>query len=276
MTVPAPPVPQPTAIAAHTHNNVKKGIAVAAISVALLLIASTFIYTTHSRSAIGRPSSAIPTTAQQHQSGNGQVASAGSTRTPIASSTTSRGGSALRGGGTSQDAPISQGASTSQGAQSTAPGTAPTAGATTSSIATATPTPTPLTTNAVDGQDPTTYTVNGQTCAATLSSSYTAHVALKGITGTLYFEFSATCQAAWAEVIFNRHVSAGDGNAKIVRNSDGQSYTCDVGATTGVTLVKTSCYTAMVHDTSPETASAYAIYTLASGQIGQSAALGPY
>ncbi|GCF10016.1 DUF2690 domain-containing protein [Dictyobacter arantiisoli] len=142
--------------------------------------------------------------------------------------------------------------------------------------ATAVPTATPQTSFAVDGQNPTTYTVGGKTCAATQSNSTAQSFNLGGLTGTLYFQFSFTCHAAWAKVIFSKPVPHNYGDASIVRNNDGRSYTCNGGGNLEVAPGQTSCYTGMVYDGPAQTASAYASFTFSNGQTDVSSELGPY
>lgn len=141
-----------------------------------------------------------------------------------------------------------------------------------------TPTPTTAsTTYAIDGKNPTTYKVSGQTCAATLSNSTPKSVSFNGVTGTLYFQFSVTCHAAWAKIVFARPVAASAlGNAKVVRTGDGQTYTCDQGGNQAVAPGQTSCYTGMIYDGPSQSASAYGWYRSASGNSSWSARLGPY
>jgi hypothetical protein len=143
-----------------------------------------------------------------------------------------------------------------------------------------TPTPTPKpasASHAVDGKNPTSYTVSGKTCAATLSNSTPKSVNFNGVTGTLYFQFSITCHAAWAKIVFSKAVAAKAlGNAKIVRNGDGKSYTCDTGGNLAVAPGQTSCYTGMVYDGPDATASAYGWYRSASGSSSWSSQLGPF
>ncbi len=254
----APAVP-PVPATARTQKSIKKRLAALSVALVLLLIVSMLIYATHNRPVTGQPSATIPTATQAYHSAAGRTSITGKPSAPLASSTAVAGAPTGVPGTTPSNASATNGTATS-----------------TATNGTVAPTSLSQTTDAVDGQDPTTYTVNGQTCAATLSHSYTRLIVLGGATGTLYFQFSATCQAAWTQVIFNGLVPPGDGNAKIVRNSDGTSYTCDVGAITMPTLGKKSCYTAMVHDGPNETASAYASYTFANDQTDQSAALGPY
>jgi hypothetical protein len=147
-------------------------------------------------------------------------------------------------------------------------------------VATPTPKPTPKpasTTHAVDGKNPTSYTVNGKTCAATLSNSTPKSVNFNGVTGTLYFQFSITCHAAWAKIVFSKAIaSKALGNAKIVRNGDGKAYTCDSGGNLAVAPGQTSCYTGMVYDGPDATASAYGWYKSASGSSSWSSQLGPF
>ncbi|GHO93581.1 hypothetical protein KSF_036290 [Reticulibacter mediterranei] len=141
-----------------------------------------------------------------------------------------------------------------------------------------TPTPTPASaSHAVDGKNPTSYTVSGKTCAATLSNSTPKSVSFNGVTGTLYFQFSITCHAAWAKIVFSKAVAANAlGNAKIVRNGDGKAYTCDSGGNLAVAPGQTSCYTGMVYDGPDATASAYGWYKSASGSSSWSSQLGPF
>ncbi len=259
ITPPTTPTVQPPPVVA--HPGVKKSMVVLSVALVLLLVISVLIYTTYGKPVAKQSSTSMPTATQTDHTGAGQTPVTGKIPTPFVPSSAATGAPT----GTPGSTAASKASATNVAATST-----PT------NVAAATPTSLPQTTYAVDGQDPTTYTVNGQTCAATLSHTYTHLIVLGDVTGTLYFEFSATCQAAWAEVAFNNLLSAGDGHARIVRSSDGGAYTCDVGASTVTTLGKKSCYTAMVHDGSTETASAYASYTFASGQTDQSAALGPY
>jgi hypothetical protein len=142
----------------------------------------------------------------------------------------------------------------------------------------ATPTPKPVSaSHAVDGKNPTSYTVSGKTCAATLSNSTPKSVSFNGVSGTLYFQFSITCHAAWAKIVFSKTVAAKAlGNAKIVRNGDGKAYTCDSGGNLAVAPGQTSCYTGMVYDGPDATASAYGWYKSASGSSSWSSQLGPF
>ncbi|GHO57139.1 protein kinase domain-containing protein [Ktedonobacter robiniae] len=134
-----------------------------------------------------------------------------------------------------------------------------------------TPTPKPIIA-AVDGKNPTTYTVNGQTCDQTLSNSHSRHVTLGGVGATIYFRFSVTCHAAWAKIVFDKALPSGKyGNAKIVRINDGKAFTCDTGGNKYVAPGQTSCYTGMVQDNASETASAYGSYL-----SSWSSQLGPY
>jgi hypothetical protein len=139
------------------------------------------------------------------------------------------------------------------------------------------PAPAPQPTNyPVDGQNPTSYKVNGQSCAATVSNSHTQRVNFGGITGTLYFRFSVTCHATWALIVFDKPVSQGHGNARVVRTNDGKSFTCDTGGNLAVAPGQTSCYTGMVYDGPAQTATVYATFTFANGRTATSAGIGPY
>lgn len=143
-----------------------------------------------------------------------------------------------------------------------------------------TPTPKPApksTTHAVDGKNPTTYTVGGKTCAATQSNSTAKAVTFGSVKGTLYFQFSITCHAAWGKIVFSKPVAAKAlGNAKVVRTSDGKTATCNTGGNKSVAPGQTSCYTGMIYDGPSETASAYSMYTSSSGTTTTSARLGPF
>jgi serine/threonine protein kinase len=276
-----PAQPERGVISTRVLFSKRKTMTVAGLALVLLLVASTLVYALVSRPGVHSPS----VTAQKSPvsigstvvAGTESTTMAGKTLTPIPVTTP-----------TTQTSPSS--ATSQPTTASTAPTTArqPVTIPTTSqsvkaappSASKPTPTPTPVppqTTNyAVDGQNPTTYAVNGQTCANTLSNSHAQRVNFEGITGTLYFRFSVTCHATWALIMFDKPVSQGHGNARVVRTNDGKTFTCNTGGNQAVAPGQTSCYTGMVHDGPTETATAYATFTFPDGHTDTSAGVGPY
>ncbi|GHO79223.1 hypothetical protein KSD_69940 [Ktedonobacter sp. SOSP1-85] len=78
---------------------------------------------------------------------------------------------------------------------------------------------------------------------------------------TAYLRFSATCQAAWAKVVFNKPLTYPHGGLAIIKRNDGKSYDCaDAGGNGLVAVTQTSCYSAMVGDASGYSARASAQY----------------
>ncbi|HTK11948.1 MAG TPA: hypothetical protein VL485_32550, partial [Ktedonobacteraceae bacterium] len=74
------------------------------------------------------------------------------------------------------------------------------------------------------------------------------------------------------KIVFDKAMPSGAyGNAKIVRNTDGKSFTCNSGGNKQVASGQTSCYTGMVYDGPDATATAYGYY-----KTTASSALGPY
>ncbi|GCE05478.1 protein kinase domain-containing protein [Dictyobacter aurantiacus] len=256
------PIPAPSR---RGGNKKKIGITAAIVAVVALLLVSTLVYTMNGEAANKPLVVATATAMPVQQSGNKETAAVSQKVAPTPTS-----GAAKK----TTQLPILTVSPTSKGAQ-----TPPAARPTPTAVA-PTPTPTPTaaapTSFAVDGRNPTTYSVGGKTCAATQSNSTPKSFNVGGITGTLYFQFSYTCHAAWAKVVFSQAVPGKYGNAKIVRNNDGATYTCSNGGNGVVALGQTSCYTGMVYDGPTQTASAYASFTFSSGQTDVSSQLGPY
>jgi serine/threonine protein kinase len=285
---PSPPTPPVVRI----RYGKKKRIVAAIVAVALLFIASTFVYAMNSKngSTVNNLVAATATSVQTTPDGSTAVASKGFIPTAtvrVKATQTSRSPKTTHATATSvpvtsNTAPVivstAPPVSSSSGSQlritptSPPPPVQPT-------VVSVKPTPTspPATvTHAVDGQNPTTYVVNGETCEASRSNSTPESFNLGGVTGTLYFRFSITCHAAWALIVFNKAVSGGYGYAKIVRNNDGIYATCNMGGNKSVVSGQTSCYTGMVYDGPDVTASAYGYFTFSSGKTDATYELGPY
>ncbi|GHO87916.1 serine/threonine protein kinase [Dictyobacter formicarum] len=251
---------QPVTTAAPARQGRKKRIGAAVIiALVLLLITSTLVYSMNSESANKHLSAATSTAIPTNQFADKSTSVVRSMLSPTAS----------RGHATSPNATLTPSGATSKNPIAIKP-------TATSAAPTPVPTSPPQKTFAVDGQNPTTYTVGGHTCAATQSNSTQQSFNVGGITGTLYFQFSYTCHAAWAKVVFSNPVPKNYGNAKIVRNNDGKYYTCANGGNGVVASGQTSCYTGMVYDGPAQTASAYASFTFSNGQTDVSSQLGPY
>jgi serine/threonine protein kinase len=272
---------QPVSMATPARYGRKKRVGAAMIiAVVLLLIASTFVYASESGWIVSTPDkvlsadngtsvvkdmlspTALPATPTPHTTHPNTAVTPHNTHPNTASTPPNT-------------------TSTNQGNPTNPPNTTSTTPAIEPTLApakpTAVPTPTPQTSFAVDGQNPTTYQVGGKTCAATQSNSTPQSIDVGGVTGTLYFQFSDTCHAAWAKVIFAKTVPTKDyGNAKIIRNNDGKSYTCNQGGNEAVEPGQTSCYTGMVYDGPGKAASAFASFTFSNGQTDTSPELGPY
>lgn len=248
----------------------KKRMLAAMLAVTLLLVASTLVY------ALERGSSVSTLTPHKNQSTDKSTSVVRSILSPTVTTTHSIPPTHPTHPNTSST-PSSTASATHNNPSSIASTTAIAIKSTvTPAMTTTVPTATPQMSFAVDGQNPTTYTVSGKTCAATQSNSTTQSFNLGGITGTLYFQFSLTCHAAWAKVVFAKPAPNNYGNAEIVRNNDGKSYTCNNGGNKEVAPGQTSCYTGMVYDGPAQTASAYASFTFSNGQTDVSSKLGPY
>ncbi|GLV58720.1 hypothetical protein KDH_55500 [Dictyobacter sp. S3.2.2.5] len=248
----------------------KIGITAAIAAVVALLLVSTLVYAMNGEAANKPLAAATATAMPAQQSGDKGTAVVSHRVTPPATHSATK---------KSTPSPIPTATPTSTDAQNP-PAAKPTATAAMPTPTVAAPTPTPTApaqaSFAVDGQNPTAYSVSGKTCAATQSNSTPKSFNVGGITGTLYFQFSYTCHAAWAKVVFSKPVPSKYGNAKIVRNNDGATYTCSNGGNGVVASGQTSCYTGMVRDGPTQTASAYASFTFSSGQTDVSSQLGPY
>jgi cytoskeletal protein RodZ len=262
------------------YGRKKKIGAAMIIAVALLLIASTFVYASESGWIVSTPDKVL-------SADNGtsvvkdMLSPTASPATPTPHTTHPNTAATPHTTPPNTASTPSNATSTNQGNPTNPPNTTSTTPAIEPTLApvkpTAVPTPTPQTTFAVDGQNPATYQVGGKTCAATLSKSTPQSINVGGVTGTLYFQFSITCHAAWAKVVFTNAVPTNEyGNAKIFSNTDGEFYTCNQGGNEAVEPGQHSCYTGMVYDGVGKYASAFASFTFSNGQTDTSPELGPY
>ncbi|MED4690361.1 DUF2690 domain-containing protein [Peribacillus frigoritolerans] len=80
--------------------------------------------------------------------------------------------------------------------------------------------------------------------------------------GTIELRYSPSCKTAWARIILDSVATHDwEGNASIMREHDGKSYSCQhTGGNGVVNKGQRSCYTPMVYDGSGYRANAYGGY----------------